>query len=157
MTSSIMAMDKLAIVTNEDNPDEIYTLYIESSDNGSLVNLYVYCDKNKPDDGCRPDKPSIYTFTQVQKGLSLVTRGKREIVNLKGVELDQLAGGVAHVDFLHSGITGSRIVKKLQILSEDGKWVMKTMDNRLIKNIHFTVKKVFGKTIGLDKMIINKK
>lgn len=147
-TSSLMAMDRVATVTNDDNKKEIYELMIETTENGSLYKLHVLSNLSKPD---------IYSFDQVSKGIDLVKREKRSIVKLQSIDIDPLAGGVVEVNYLNNGITGKRKSCKIKILSEDGHWVMKTLDNVLIKSLHFTVKKLAFKVIGLDEMLINRK
>ena len=147
LLSSFVTMaqvDTLATVTNSMDSDK-YKLTIVTDDSGSLASLHVVENGTKD---------SVYNLEQVQKGITLLVRDNRKIITLIGAELDATAGGEVMLSYLYNGITGKRKQVRLEIFTQDGKWVMQSEEKIIITKIHFTTKKILGKVVGLDKMIV---
>lgn len=144
-TLALADMHVLASVTNSMDNDK-YTLNLETGENDNLVMLHVLSTSAPTDH---------YNLTQVRSGVTLVKRGERDIIRLTAKNLHELKGGVVTVSFLYNGITGKRKSEQLEIIPQDGKWIMQSIDRIIVKSIHFKTKKILGKIVGLRKMEIN--
>jgi hypothetical protein len=155
---------KLASVTNSMDSD-VYELYVESNDSGALQHLIgkninsIVREKKEShilvkDQLNQKEQLDSYTLEQLRKGVVLVERSGRNIVDLRSIDVDAIAGGTAELSYLKSGISGKRKYARFTIREQDGRWVMFTDSGKLVHSIHFTTKKLLGKVIGLDKMII---
>lgn len=141
---------KLSTVTNAVNSD-IYTLAVETNENGELIMLHMLAE-NLPGE----DEDDHYNLTQVKKGVVLVQRDGRDVVTLFGKNIDVIKGGDVTVKFLYSGVTGKFKSETLELLFQDGKWILQTDDRVVVNKIHFIAKKApFIGVIGLKEMEIN--
>ncbi len=137
-------VDKLAVVTNGMDSDKCI-LTVDTDETGALQNLHVTEDKSSH---------GSYPLADVQKGIVLVERSNRDIVLLSGADLDATAGGKVIISYLYNALTKRHKHKQLELFQQDGKWVMADEQHKIVKSIHFTTKKVLGKVVGLDEMII---
>lgn len=85
-------------------------------------------------------------------GEVLEVRKGRDIVILRGINVDSQNGGAIEIDFLYNGITGSRGKMTLDLERTSNGWQV-TKDGKIVTHLHLiTNKKPFVGSVGIKKI-----
>ncbi len=145
LSTSQAAQSKILAVTNDDD-DSYYDLFLELDDEQNALGLSMY------DYGTKEWKK--FQVNDLDKGVDLKKEGKHQVIILKSDDFEHDRGGHFLVDYLNNGITGKRDDFEISIDFDGTAW---TAYHRGVKieQLNFKVKKVFGKTVGIDRVEID--
>lgn len=137
----------LVKITNEEDR-EVSEMFIEVNENGDISqfgkNIYLNGKKIKTD---------LYGDSLNYDGIVLERQRGRDVVILRGLNIDTLHGGGLEVDYLYNGITGSRSSFELELSRKDSRWSVQRNDKTIFSLHCVSHKKPFVGTIGIKKII----
>jgi hypothetical protein len=131
-----------------DSDSRVVTVSVETNANGDFIYLRQVTTQGK-------DLISDYNIneTKGRNGVSLCSEGDVEVIRLKILDrFEPTHGGPFKLDYLHNGIKGSRKSVELEALREGDKWVIK-LNGTIVKRANVVSNKVFGKVIGVSKIL----
>ena len=132
-------------------------LTVKNSDENSYFDLYITLDEDQLAQGLkmydREDKDwTNFQVSNLKKGVVLKQEGSHKVIILKSGDFEEDRGGHFKVDYLHNGITGARGEMPIKFDFDGTSW--KVFHGGVeIKMLDFKLKKFFGKTIGIDKVV----
>jgi hypothetical protein len=99
-------------------------------------------------------REKIFKAQNVYRGFDLLKKDGRKIVRLLSRNFAAHQGGAVTLDFLYSGVTGSRKQMEFDLSRNGDKWAIKHK-GRNAKKVHFVSNKNFliG-TIGVKKIVV---
>ncbi len=147
VASANAAKSKILVVTN-DNDNAYYDLYLELDEDQSARGLSMY-DRSKND-------WVQFQVKDLSTGVDLKREGKHRVIVLKSGDFEHDRGGHFLVDYLSSGVTGTRDFLELTIDFDGTSW--KAYHKGVeVEQLNFKVRKLFGKTVGIKDVIVEEK
>ncbi len=144
LASANAAKSKILIVTN-DKDNSYYDLFLELDADQNAKGLSMY-DRDK-------DEWVQFEVRDLSNGVDLKKEGHYQVIILKSNDFEHDRGGHFLIDYLSNGITGKREDLEITIDFDGTSW--KAYHRGVeIKQLDFKVKKVFGKTVGIDRVEI---
>ncbi len=97
-------------------------------------------------------KEANYNLTQLFKGPTVQVKSDRDVVKIRfNKNFDPAYGGVFVLDYLTSGITGSRKTVELDLRKNGANWEV-TMNNKIASKLFVVGKRALGKVIGISSI-----
>lgn len=121
-----------------------FDLIIEVDENQVAKGLKVY-DHQKKD-------TKQYDMSNLNAGVVLKEQSGHKVIILKSSDFEHDRGGEMDVDYLKNGIVGSRATMNLEVQFDGKKWGVLN-NGSTIKNLKFYPNKVFGKVVGISKVV----
>lgn len=151
MTATSMAQEGEKQLKNEK------VLTVKNSEENSLFDLYIAKDSEDKAKGLkmydRGDKDwTNFDINNLKKGVILKEEGGHKVIILKSGDFEEDRGGHFKVDYLHNGITGKRRDIEIKFDFDGTKWRVFHRGSE-VNLLDFKVKKFFGKTIGIEKVV----
>lgn len=100
------------------------------------------------------EKEEYYNLPSYEgRSIVIVRESGHDVVKLNVRNFDIGAGGVFTVDYLTSGISGSRSSFDIELLTDGENYdLMDLSNNKIISNMHFISNTFFGKLIGIKSV-----
>ena len=151
---SALALDhNLMKITNDEDGDIVIFVLETNEHNTEIVGMRkdIYDSRMKFIDTVAWSANEV-----LQGGAVIATSGNYKVVKLKVSSPFSLQnGGTINLDYLYSGITGSRKDFKISLKKSNGKWI-NSKGKTVIKKLHFVSnKKMIVGTIGIKEITIN--
>lgn len=128
---------KVAIITSEFDKNT-GTFLIETDDSHKILSIrYI---NRLPNGGIFTDN-TYPAETVINDGVVLEERNNLEIIRLGAENFDLMKGGTVKLNYLYNGVTGTRYVKKLDLLNNNGVFTLQDKTkviNRLYIRAHNT-------------------
>lgn len=97
-------------------------------------------------------KEATYNLDQLFKGPTVQVKSGRDVVKIRfNRNFDPTYGGTFVLDYLTSGITGSRKSVELDLRKNGSKWEV-TMNNKVASKLFVVAKRALGKVIGISQI-----
>lgn len=144
LASTQAAKSKILVVTNDDS-DTYYDLYLELDEDQKAYGLSMY-DQGKQD-------WVQFQVEDLTDGVDLKREGSHRVIVLKSADFEDDRGGHFLIDYLNNGITGKRSGMEITIDFDGHSWKVYHQGEE-IEQLNFKVKRVFGKTVGIDRVEI---
>ena len=139
------AKSKILGVTNDDD-NAYYDLYLDLDEDQNAFGLSMFDHKEQ--------NWKIFLVNDLDKGVDLKKEGKHKVIVLKSEDFEHDRGGHFLVDYLNNGMTGKRDDFEITIDFDGTSWKVYHRGSE-IKQLNFKVKKIFGKTVGIDRVEID--
>jgi len=111
-------------------------------------NLIQYFTLSDPKTGEVNNIPAV----KILEELILLKIEKYDVIKLKGAEFSLTKGGSVDVDYLYNGLTNKRKKIELYVTPEFELY----REDEKIKGMTFIENSIFGKTVGIKKILFNK-
>lgn len=145
----VLASDiSLVKITNEEDA-EVSEMFVRLHENGDVAEFgkHVFLNGQKI-------KTDLYGDSLDYSGIVLERQRGKDIVVLRGLNIDGINGGGIEIDFLYNGITGSRLTTNFELVKLRDEWQIQK-NGSVVKHLHcVSNKKPFIGTIGIKKIII---
>jgi hypothetical protein len=152
----------LVLTSNFVLAEEIRILKITNQEDKKISNFSVEVDEHL--DIITFSKTSFLKDKQVEKvvfpgelsyaGEVLEVRKGRDVVILRGLNVDTQNGGAIEIDFLYNGITGSRGKMALELDRTSDSWQL-TKEGKIVTHLHLiTNSKPFVGSVGIKRIQI---
>jgi hypothetical protein len=141
------AVQNVASITNEEDKGVIQ-LQLITDENADVTHLQL---KYRDEKGKLYDT-SKYTAAKAASGIVLYKKKGRDVVKLSSDNFSGHQGGEIELDYLYSGISGSRDIKLLDLSRNGDDWEL-TDKRKNITKLHFVSNKapIVG-TIGVKRI-----
>ena len=134
---------KILAVKNTDD-GTFYDLYLETNEDVLAVGLKLYDRDLK--------EWKEFDVSDLRGGIPLKEEGSYKVLLLKSHDFENDRGGHFKLNYLYNGITGSRKEIPIKIDYNGSLWQVLYRGSK-IKRLDFTVKKIWGKAVGIEKVI----
>lgn len=141
---------KMAVITSEFDKN-VTDYYLETNDQNQIHSMrYI---TTMPNGGIFEDV-SVSVETVMSEGAVIVERNGYEAVRLEVENFSRDAGGIIKLNYLYSGVTGVRHVKRLQLKSFENKFKLTDMQNAPVNRLFLRVNlsRIFG-IIGVKDIL----
>jgi hypothetical protein len=134
------------IITDIDSEETALLLETDSKGDLDTIRLYTTMDSKVISDESHPAQSAI------TDGIVASEREGREVVILRPKNFTAAKGGIFVLDFLFSGISGSRKELNLKLSKVAGKFVLSTSEGTRVNHLSFIGNKFLGKLIGIKEI-----
>ena len=141
---------KLAEITSEFDKD-VMDFYVETNDHKEIDSIrYI---TTRPDGSIFEDV-SVPAETIIAEGVVIVERDEYAAVRLEVEEFTVKSGGIVKLNYLYSGITGTRHVKRLHLRWMDEQLGLLRMENVPVNRMYLKANhsRIFG-IIGIREIL----
>ncbi len=137
--------------------EDVKVLTVKNSEENSYFDLFIAKDEEDKAKGLkmydRGDKDwEDFNIKNLNKGVVLKQEGEHKVIVLKSNDFEEDRGGHFKVDYLHNGITGKRDHIEIKFDFDGTSWKVFHKGSE-VNLLDFKLKKFFGKTIGIDKVV----
>jgi len=146
LSNTHAAKSKILVVTNDDD-NAYYDLYLDLDKEDNAKGLSMYDLKEK--------EWIQFEVKDLSKGVDLKKEGSHRVIILKSHDFEHDRGGHFLIDYLNNGLTGKRNDLPITIDFDGTHW-RAFYNGEEIEQLNFKVKKVFGKSVGIDRVDIDK-
>ncbi len=120
-----------------------FDLYIEVSDNKEAVGLKMYDHEDHIWE--------TFNITSLASGVPVKKEGRYNVIILKSGDFEQDRGGHFVIDFMRSGITGSRGKIDIEFDFDGSEWHVYHRGSK-VERLDFHLNSIFGKVVGIKKV-----
>jgi hypothetical protein len=136
--------------------EDLKILAVKNTDDGTLYDLYLETDQDVNAIGLKLydrdlDEWTEYDVSDLRAGIAIKEEGKHKVLLLKSNDFEKDRGGHFKLNYLYNGITGSRKEMPMKFDFNGSKWQV-LHRGRTINRLDFTLKKVWGKAIGIEQV-----
>ena len=146
----VVSLTELYVQDNKRYQSEMGILV--DPENFSLIEI-LRLDRNK-------NVTDSFPVNNVNRGITLMRMEGKDIIKIKGHGLDMQSGGTFDLIYLNNGINDRYKAIRLDLRRENfvsNSWGLYTQNGTRIHSMYFTLNKIFGRTIGIKEIIINRK
>lgn len=137
---------------------DLKMLEVKNTDDGTFYDLYLETDNDIRATGLKLFDRDLkewkgFDVSDLKRGIPLKEEGRHKVLMLKSNDFEHDRGGHFKLNYLYNGITGARKEMPIKIDYNGTQWQV-LHRGASVRRLDFTVKKIWGKAVGIEKVII---
>lgn len=141
-------LQKLVNIT-QDGTKDVIELSLKLDEDGDVTHIHTV---TKNSAGQSLNDIDLYTARSAMSGIVLHKQSGRDIVKLASPNFATHQGGEITLNYLTNGISNSRLNTTFDVSRDGDSWKL-ARDHRKVGVLHMVTRKIFGKTVGIKKIV----